>query len=86
MLYISYLVIPRVEDRYEYDYGGGFNTVPSCSLQQQFIPGEGKLQPLKLPELQVPMFSMDLSQLDAFWLTSPWLNQNLTPLANLLNL
>ncbi|CAN1276163.1 NAC domain-containing protein 6 [Linum perenne] len=50
------------------------------------FPEEGKLQPLKLAELQVPKFSMDWSQLDAFWLTSPWLNQNLTPLANLLNL
>ncbi|CAN1770872.1 NAC domain-containing protein 6 [Linum perenne] len=64
---------------------GGHKTVPSCSLQHQF-PEEGKLQPLKLAELQVPKFSMDWSQLDAFWLTSPWLNQNLTLLANLLNL
>ncbi|CAN1802582.1 NAC domain-containing protein 6, partial [Linum perenne] len=38
-----------------------------------------------LLELQVPKLSMDWNQ-DQFWLHSPWLHQNLTPLANLLNL
>ncbi|XP_050231733.1 NAC domain-containing protein 6 [Mercurialis annua] len=41
----------------------------------------------KLPELEVPKFSMDWSQ-DNFWFNSPWfqnLTQNLTPYANILN-
>ncbi|CAI0407823.1 unnamed protein product [Linum tenue] len=68
----------------------------SCTLLQQFPPaaaaaaGEGKvMNHCKLPELQVPSKLSstmgDWSQ-DPFCLISPWLHQNLTPLATLLNL
>ncbi|CAN0878779.1 NAC domain-containing protein 6 [Linum grandiflorum] len=46
---------------------------------------KGIINHCNLLELQVPKISMDWNQ-DQFWLASPWLHQNLTPLANLLNL
>ncbi|CAI0469059.1 unnamed protein product [Linum tenue] len=81
---------------------GDYKTVPSaadvvsasCTLLQQFPPpaagAEGKvMNHCKLPELQVPsklsVTMGDWSQ-DPFCLISPWLHQNLTPLATLLNL
>uniref|UniRef100_A0A803NQY2 NAC domain-containing protein n=1 Tax=Cannabis sativa TaxID=3483 RepID=A0A803NQY2_CANSA len=60
------------------NYNASFTT---ASLQ---VPYGYKLD--KLPELQVPKLSLDWTQ-EQFWtqLNSPWL-QNMTPLANILNL